>query len=403
MFLYYLIYNLLDFFLNNIYFPLSLLLLIIIYHFFMYILRDPVYLHAIKRYNDPENISLIDLDSKPLINFIVPAWNEKKHLRKCLKSLIDLNYPTIKVIVNAGGDDGTLQIARDFKKNNNFVILHQKKGKKSAALGKIKAINECLNHIEKGLIYIIDADCYITDEILLRIIYPIINKGENVVISHYRPLEEQEEKDFIKYLQISKIGSFTKKFSRYHETSVSGANTCINFKVLKDIGTFTDDRIIAEDISRGMDINNKGYKFFTLVDYRGKIFSDYPENLTEYSDQRKRYFQNRLVLARIEKNRLYYFKFVFIMFSSLYVIITPFFLFISFNLFLIAILFILFQYLIKIRRYFFFKNVINSKHQLTYKISFFIKIAAYLFIEKIIDIINLPNIIKYFLANYHIK
>ncbi|GAH31493.1 unnamed protein product, partial [marine sediment metagenome] len=90
-------------------------------------------------------------------------------------SLKNLSYPKLKIIVNAGGNQETIDIAESFRKYDNFLILRQLGGKSRAALGKIKALNECLAHVTEGLIYMTDADCIFNDEIFLRIVKPLIN------------------------------------------------------------------------------------------------------------------------------------------------------------------------------------------------------------------------------------
>ena len=56
-------------------------------------------------YKDPKSLSIDDLKNIPLVNIIVPAWKEGNNFRECLSSITNLNYPNIKVIVNAGGND----------------------------------------------------------------------------------------------------------------------------------------------------------------------------------------------------------------------------------------------------------------------------------------------------------
>ncbi|MBY9005952.1 MAG: glycosyltransferase family 2 protein, partial [Candidatus Lokiarchaeota archaeon] len=108
------------------------------------------YIIEFNSYQDPEIISLDDLESLPLVNIIVPAWKEGKEFERCLNSIKSLSYPNLKIIVNAGGNEETMRIAESFKKNNNFIILHQKSGADRPSLGKIKAINDCLKYIEEG-------------------------------------------------------------------------------------------------------------------------------------------------------------------------------------------------------------------------------------------------------------
>ena len=87
----------------------------------------------------------------------------------------------------------TMEIANTFRKYENFIILHQKGGSERAETGKIRALNECFSYLNEGISYFIDADCFITDDLLLRMIHPITNLNEKVVIGGgMRPLISQQ-------------------------------------------------------------------------------------------------------------------------------------------------------------------------------------------------------------------
>jgi cellulose synthase/poly-beta-1,6-N-acetylglucosamine synthase-like glycosyltransferase len=130
-----------------------LIFLLIIYHFFLYSVRDRKYLIDFRKWYDTKPILMKDFKEFPLINFIIPAWKEGEIFRECLLNFSKLKYPNFRVIVNAGGSKETLEIANSFKNNEIFTIIHQEKGG-----GKIKAINDCFPYIKEGLLFIMDAD-----------------------------------------------------------------------------------------------------------------------------------------------------------------------------------------------------------------------------------------------------
>jgi len=372
-----------------------LLLFILIFHLLLYVFRDSKYVKAVKMYKDPEFIEFSDLKEQPLVNFIVPAWKEGKEFKDCLLSITKLTYPNIKVIVNAGGNEETIKIANYFKKNKNFIILQQVGGGSRAAFGKIKALNECLDYVTEGLIYFIDADCYVTDDILVRIIFPIVNKNENVVINTYRPLKSQENRDLIKYIQISRIGAFHEKVKRYTSVMVSGSNTCMTYKVIKAIGKFNENRLISEDCSRGYDIISKNFKIFCLFDYRSRMYSAYPDSLKEYFKQRKRYIENSLLLSHKKRNIKYFVKFFVMILVSIYLLITPFLLILHFGLFLLGIIIFIHIYLIKIRKYLFFNKIVANEFHIRVRRIFFIKIIFYIYFEILVNVFTFFNLLSF--------
>ena len=139
------------------------IVLILLYHIILYFFKEQNFLNFLRKYKDPEIITIKDLKEIPLINIIVPAWNEGEMFRQCLYSITQIGYPKLKAIINAGGSENTIDIANSFKKYEYFKIIYQKGG------GKIKALNECLPHVSEGILYMVDADVYFTEEALLRI------------------------------------------------------------------------------------------------------------------------------------------------------------------------------------------------------------------------------------------
>ncbi len=154
--------------LKPINFLIVIMLIIIIYQVMLLLIRDRNYIKALKAFGDPDILKIEDLNELPLVNIIIPAWKEGSLFEDCLLSITKLKYPNLKVIINAGGSEETIRIANSFLIHENFIFFEQKGG------GKMKAINECLEYVYEGIIYSIDADVILTDETLLRLIYPIM-------------------------------------------------------------------------------------------------------------------------------------------------------------------------------------------------------------------------------------
>lgn len=71
---------------------------------------------------------------KPKISFVIAAFNEEKHLAKCIQSCLDQTYPNIEICVtDDGSSDRTWQIMEGFKSENVLISkFDQNKGKVSA-------------------------------------------------------------------------------------------------------------------------------------------------------------------------------------------------------------------------------------------------------------------------------
>jgi len=367
--------------LNSPLFILVLLILIITYHFILFFARDVSYIKALKKNKDPEVVRLEELNEVPLVNIIIPAWKEGKLFEDCLRSITKLEYPNLKIIVSAGGSEETIKIADFFKNYNNFTIIRQKPG------GKMKALNDCIAHISKGIVYSIDADVILTDEILLRMLYPLITENQYVTAGSVRPLTFQENIAIVKYILINRNTHFRIKFSRIGRVVLSGPNSCFKYEVIEKIGNFFDDKLfLASDRFRGPLIFSKGFKIYWLTDYRGKIFTFFPDSLKKYAFQEFRWRKNSLTNPHLKNKVKIYFKFLISFLISMYLFSSPFFVFFNINLALIGLIMLLNKYLKKLRKIVFFKRSVNKKFYEKFGLLFFFKLVFFIFIDEILTI-----------------
>ena len=368
---------------------------IFVIHLLLHFFRDRNYLKPFKQYNDPESISLADLHDIPLVNIIMPAWNEGEIFRQALISITKLKYPKIRAIINAGGSRETIEIAESFKKFENFTILTQEKGE-----GKIKAINACLLYVKEGVIYSVDADAYLIDETLIRILYPITNLNEDVSTAGHKPLKFQETKDFVKYLYIDHLYGFKRKFERYGTGGISGTNTIMTLNVINKIGKFTENRLIATDISRGYDILDKGFRVYFSIDYRSLMQAEVPDTFKGFSEQRIRWIENSLQFSSETRNRKAILASLLLFLSSLYLLISPLLIFIHISLTLFGVYILLSKYLKRIRRILFFKQIRPKNTRDKLSIVFYFKVVVYIFLEALI---NVYILIDYFFLRKKFK
>ena len=364
-------------FLKSINFIILLFLLIIICHILLLVLRDKKYIDIFKKNKDQEDISITDLKELPLVNIVIPAWKEGETFRNCLTLIDQLSYPKLKVITNAGGADETIKIANSFKDKENFTVLYQKAGE-----GKIKAINDCLDYVFKGIIFLIDADIYLNDEILIKMIYPIINHDEEVVISALKPPNSILNVNIVKYLYINRSYQFRFKFSRY--IYGVGSNACIKYEAIKKMGRFSEKRLSDDGISTGIDLASKGIKSFILIN--NKIQADtYPTKIIEYFRQNIRWLENALIYS-IKNKKIRIIKFLGLVLVSLYLLLIPILLFLNLYLFSIGLLFLLSIYLKKVRKTIFYK-LNNRNESIKLRIPFFLSLIYYIYLDLIINIV----------------
>ena len=357
----------------------SILILIIFYHILIFFIKDRIYIKAVNKYKDIETISIEDLNKIPLVTIIIPSWNEKAIFKQCLESISKLTYPKLNVIVNVGGSEETIKIAKSFEIYSNFRILQQEAG------GKIKAINDCFKYVSEGVLYLIDADVYVTDETLLRMLIPLTNYNEDIVIGGARPLKSQENINLIKYLYMNRNLNFRRKFSRYNLNIISGADTALKYDVIKAIGKFSENSVYSVEVSQGEDLLSKGYKFYRLTDYRGQVYTKVPDTIKSWIRQKIRWNENSIVYTYQHKKIglvLYFSSFII----SLYLLIFPFLMFFNLSFYLIGIFLLVNLYLKKMRRVLFNKLTIQKEFFKKLNLMFFIKVLFYIYIEALVNV-----------------
>ncbi len=368
-------------FLNSIEFLIIMIPSIIIIHIVLIFLRDRRYLKPLKQYQGPKTIRLQDLKDLPLVNILIPAWNEGEHFEKSLISCSELNYPKLRVIVNAGGSEETIRIANKFKESKVFLILIQKTGR-----GKIAALNDCLGYLTEGLVFMVDADVLFTDEILLRMIYPIVNNGEDVVVAGHRPLDYQKDKDLIKYHKFNRYYFFRNKYSLYKGKSIGGSSTVVSYKVIKAVGQFNTNRNWAEDSSRGHDIISKGFKIFRLPNYRAGIYSVIPDTIRSWVKQKIRWNENARIYSFETNLKKTILKVIIVTILGAYLLIYPFLIFVNFGFVSLGIVIFISSFLLKIRRLIFFNKAVEKEFQISVNILFFVKILFYIYVEAFVHL-----------------
>ncbi len=369
----------------SVYSILILFMILTFYHILLHFIRDRRYLQNLEGYEDSGIVSIKNLREIPLINIVIPAWNEGEEFKQCLSSIDMLTYPKLKVVINVGGSKETINIANGFKKNSNFQIIYQKRGE-----GKLKAINDCLSSISKGIVCIIDADLLLTDKILLKMIYPIISKNENIVIAPIVPHSSILNKSIVKYAYINRNAKFKFEFKRYMFGFSS--NSCILYKVIEVIGKFSEKKMLDDGQTIALDLSSKGFKTYQLIEPKIQAYT-YPIKINEYSRQNIRWIENKLFLS-IRSKKYQFIKFIVLVFISFYLFIFPFFLFFNIFLFIVGLFIIYSMYLKKIRKIVFF-SILDKNNFLRFKFNFYLKLLFYIYLDAIIDIIVLFEILFY--------
>lgn len=115
------------------------------------------------------------MNTPPRVTVLIAAFNEAKHLPKCLSSLRDQSYPQIEIIViDDGSTDGTARVAAAFDGVRVIGLPHA---------GKAIAVNRGAREATGDILFFLDGDMIFDREYVERMVRPII-AGEALGTCH---------------------------------------------------------------------------------------------------------------------------------------------------------------------------------------------------------------------------
>lgn len=161
-----------------------------------------VSLHAKYAANKPYN-DLADSPVTPPVALLIAAYNEQETIVQTVLSLMDLNYQEKEIIVvDDGSADGTLDnlierfdlrridlIYREsLRTGTPIAYYHNPKWPELFVVcvnhgGKSHALNVGINMARSPYFCTVDADCIIERDALLRLMAPVVQSSEKVVVS----------------------------------------------------------------------------------------------------------------------------------------------------------------------------------------------------------------------------
>ena len=132
-----------------------------------------------KRRNISWSPKVIDLKRYPTVTISVPCYNEQSTIDKTIKSLLSLDYPKDKltiIIVDDGSTDNTWELIQSYDNGKNVLSYHKENG------GKHTAVNFALEKSTSEFFGCLDADSFVHDQTLKRIMRYFENDPRNMAV-----------------------------------------------------------------------------------------------------------------------------------------------------------------------------------------------------------------------------
>ncbi len=123
---------------------------------------------------------------KNTVSIIIPVYNVKNYLKKCVNSVIKQTYKDLDIIlVDDGSTDGSSQLCDKFKENDNRIrVIH----KNNEGLGLAR--NTGLLHAKGKYVSFIDSDDYVGTTFIENLVKKIVKFSADACIAGYSKVDD---------------------------------------------------------------------------------------------------------------------------------------------------------------------------------------------------------------------
>lgn len=128
--------------------------------------------------------------TSPLITVIIPVYNVKQYLKRCLDSVIEQTYKNLEIIiVNDGSTDTSEKICAAYKSKDERIILINKDNG-----GLSDARNAGLNIASGDYIFFIDSDDYVSCDIVRILCRDAKENNADIAVASFQNFDETTPK-----------------------------------------------------------------------------------------------------------------------------------------------------------------------------------------------------------------
>lgn len=225
----------------------------------------------------------------PSVSILVPAFNEEIGIKKTLDSLLDVNYPNLKIfVINDASIDRTKEIVLTYtKKFSNISLIDVKKNQ-----GKANALNQGLKVIESEYVGVVDADSSVSSCALKKAISLFYtdekkNRETGAVICKMKPINNDNLIENLQIIQYLFVGMFRNLMANLGFLQMTnGVLSLYKTKIIKDVGGF-DKNNLTEDFEAGVKVLKAGYAI--NFSYQSDVYTNTPSNLKLFMNQQIRW------------------------------------------------------------------------------------------------------------------
>jgi len=230
----------------------------------------------------------VELKATPKVSVLVAAWNEADIIRAHIESFLRLRYPNKELVLCAGGEDGTHEIARRYA-GEQVVLLEQRPME-----GKQRALRRCFEKASGEIIFLTDADCLLDDASFYTTLQPILCEGEDIATGTSKPWPWQKQNPFVAYQWAVQVSAQMQL--RKYGPGLLGRNCAVRRAALETSGGFNKYVRTGTDYYLARQLLLAGYRIRTVFD--SAVATEYPASISRYIHQQSRWLSNLFLHGR---------------------------------------------------------------------------------------------------------
>ncbi|HEV8289727.1 MAG TPA: glycosyltransferase family 2 protein [Candidatus Norongarragalinales archaeon] len=235
---------------------------------------------------------------KPLVSFMIPAYNASKTIEQALRAIDKLHYQNKEVIViDDGSTDDTFDIAKRFAKKHSYVHVFRL----PENYGRGFARQFALSKAKGELLAFMDSDGWITNARWVEEMSKHL-KGDTAgafSLSNTR----NPQHSVARYWSLTTLAQIIE--GKKYPTTGTG-NVLVRADALKKSGARFDERLdAAEDHDFFSQLHDAGYWF--AYEPKGMVDREQPESFVHALKKRVYYFKWHGVRQRLKGNWLLFF------------------------------------------------------------------------------------------------
>jgi glycosyltransferase involved in cell wall biosynthesis len=221
------------------------------------------------------------LKTSPSVSVLLPAWNDAAMIGRCLESLLAIDRPDVEIIVCAGGEDGTFDVARRYA-GERVIVLEQYPGE-----GKQRALRRCFARSRGDIIYLTDADCIVPSCVFDAVVGPVADGAVPAATGTSRPLREQQTEPFALF-QWSILDAVEQN-RPVASSGLLGRNCAVRRAAIIEAGAFAEPVPIGTDYHLAKALLARGHQIRFVP---AAVETAYPTNPRAYLRQQSRWLRN---------------------------------------------------------------------------------------------------------------